>query len=323
MSNLDYLAFSAKHPEPILDPFYDKGVLVIPSTSAETNLLTKRNARLLELISAFHVVAAHDSGRDNQHLRKILDEVRYILDETPNINFSAFTQFFMVYNFAYSSYLALNEEAKIAFLDDMLRHYCEERHSIYLSHGYSNTILQVMSDNYSHKRNSKASINKMLSVLRPHGFVKLTTPDFSSSGRVYFLPDKGDRALFESFRQHFAVAMRSAAVEQGKLPDMVLGFGGNWFIVELKNIKGAGGGQDKQLTEIINFIRYSEKNPNLHYLVFLDGEYANRLFSHRTPKIRKQFEDIQLCLKRNSKNYFVNTAGFVKLLSDNCPTGDE
>lgn len=316
MTNLEYFTISAEHPEPTIDPFYNKGVMVIPSTASESNLLTERNARLLELVSAFHVLDAKNADPNNLQIRAILDEVRSILDETPNINFSAFTQFFMVYNFAYSSYLTLGGDEKISFLKEILRHYCEERHPVYLSHGYSNSILQVMSDNYSHKRNSKASINKMLAMLEPLGFGKLTEPVFIDDGKVYFLPDKGDRDLFNAFRQRYSVAMRSAATEQGKLPDMVFSVDGEWFIVEMKNIKGSGGGQDKQMTEVINFVRYSEKNPSIHYLVFLDGEYANRLFAHQSPKIQRQFEDVSACLKKNPKNYFVNTAGFRKLLSD-------
>lgn len=316
MNNLDYFAFSAEHPEPTIDPFYNKGVMVIPPTASESNLLTERNARLLELVSAFHILDETKSDADNPHLRKILEEVRSILDETPNINFTAFTQFFMVYNFAYSSYLALGRNEKLAFLDEMLRHYCEERHPVYLSHGYSNSILQVMSDNYSHKRNSKASINKMLSILEPLGFSKLEALNSMNGGKVYFLPDKGDSDLFAEFRKRHSVAMRSASIEQGKLPDMVFGITGEWFIVEMKNIKGSGGGQDKQMTEVINFIRYSEKDPSIHYLVFLDGEYANRLFSRPSPKIQRQHDDIRGCLKKNPGNYFVNTEGFRQFLSN-------
>ena len=173
-----------------------------------------------------------------------------------------------------------------------------------------------MSDNYSHKRNSKASINKILSMLEPFGFKKLSEPVFTDNGKAYFLPDKGDRDLFNVFRQRYSVVMRSAATEQGKLPDMVFGLAGEWFIVEMKNIKGSGGGQDKQMTEVINFVRYSEKNPSIHYLVFLDGEYANRLFARQSPKIQRQHDDVKVCLKKNPGNYFVNTEGFRRFLSD-------
>ena len=226
MTNLDYFTFSAKHPEPLPDPFYKDGrEMVIPPTADESNPLTNRNARLLELVSAFHVLDAAKSGDVNPHVDEILDEIRDILDKTPNINFSAFTQFFLVYNISHDTYLALDPKAKTAFLKDILRRYC------------------------------------------------------AIGGRVFFLPDKGDKKLFASFRERFSVVLSSAATEQGKLPDMVLGINSEWFIVEMKNINGLGGGQDKQMTEVINFVRFSERDINVHYLVFLDGEYSNRLFS--------------------------------------------
>ena len=96
MTNLDYFTFSADHPEPILDPFYEKGVIVIPPTATEHNLLTDQNARLVELISAFHVLDSHGQGREDPNIEKILLDVRDILDNTPQINYSAFSQFFMV-----------------------------------------------------------------------------------------------------------------------------------------------------------------------------------------------------------------------------------
>ena len=40
----------------------------------------------------------------------------------------------------------------------------------------------------------------------------------------------------------------------------------------------------------------------------------NMLFRSQQPKIRRQYADIVNCLKLNPGNYFVNTAGFVKLM---------
>jgi len=327
MNNIDYFTFSAGHPEPLPDPFYkDDAEMVIPPTAVESNLLTEKNARLLELVSAFHVLDADKSKNDNPHIEAIIREVGDILSETPNINFSSVTQFFLVYNISHGTFLTLDPKTKTTFLKDILRRYCAERHSIYLSHGYSNAILQVVSDNYSHKRKSKATINKILSMLEPYGFIRLSNGNFESGRRSFFLPDKGDKELFASFRERFSIAFSSAATEQGKLPDMVLGLNGDWFIVEMKNINGSGGGQDKQMTEIINFIRFSEKDSHFHYLVFLDGEYSNRIFARqeiwpfakKKPKIQRQFDDIKDYLKKNPENYFVNTEGFRKFLSNEC-----
>lgn len=316
-NNMSYFDYSAQHPEPVVDTFYEKGLLVIPETATEMNVLVEKNNRLLTLISAFDFLKDQNTEETDTHIQAILTEIRTILDTTAHINFSALTQFFLVYSCSYSSYKSLPVEEKQKFLHQMLLRYCQERHQMYLSHGYSNSSLQILADSYSHKRNCKTSIDKVLSLFQPYPLIRCSDMEtLRGTAFVYFLPDKGDHALFEEFKNQFEIAMRSAANEQGKLPDLVFKIHDQFFICELKNIKGSGGGQDKQLTEIINFIRYSEDAPNIHYLVFLDGEYANLLFRHRQPKIRRQYNDICTLLRHNPSNFFVNTAGFSQVLTD-------
>ena len=316
MRNIDYFKFSAVHPEPLLDANYSKGVIVIPSTSSENNQLTTNNSQLIELISAFRVLRSNGASFDDPHVSKIVLDVISILDSTSHINLSAFSQFFCVYSCSYDAYKRLKKSAKVTLIREMLTHFTEERHAMYLSHGYSNAILQVVSDNYSHKRNCKTTIEKVTKLLTPFGFCRQTDCLFDTSSFRYFLPDKGDNPVFTAFTKHFSIEYRYGTTEQGKLPDMVFSIGKDWFIVEMKNIKGAGGGQDKQLVEIIKFIRFSEKNSMIHYLVFLDGDYANRLFERESPKIELQYNEILKCLRKNPGNFFLNTSGFEKFLSD-------
>src|SRR3989338_11330354 len=91
----------------------------------------------------------------------------------------------------------------------------------------------------------------------------------------------------------------------------------NIFIVEHKHMKEGGGGQDKQVNEVISFVSFSESNNKIHYISFLDGIYFN-LFTNtkylNKGKILNQLNNIKQKLKRNKQNYFVNTAGFKKLL---------
>ena len=99
------------------------------------------------------------------------------------------------------------------------------------------------------------------------------------------------------------------------MPEEPFSINGEYYIVEMKSMKGSGGGQDKQLTEVINFIRYSESNVKVHYVTYLDGEYSNLLHGGTSqPKIRCQYDDTVSCLENNPGNFFLNTAGFVKLL---------
>lgn len=315
MNNLHYFEISRNHEEPLIDPYYQKGVLVIPKTNNESNYLTINNGKLLELISAFHVLDKMGKQKDAEEIQNIVNQVVYIMSNVESINYTAFAQFFMVYNLSYSLFCSFNLEKKRAFIYEMLKKFCKERHSIYLSHGYSNSILQVMSDNYSHKRNSKSGILKVSEILRQYHvepFSQCTKPNMD----FYFLPDKGKKNLFENFLIEQQVEMKSRETEQDKLPDIVFKHENDYFIMELKSMKEGGGGQNKQIVEIANFIRYSEMNPHIHYITFLDGAYTNLIFHDNSPKLKKQREDILSSLKRNPANYFVNTAGFQSFCSD-------
>ena len=95
--------------------------------------------------------------------------------------------------------------------------------------------------------------------------------------------------------------------------------GENIFIIEHKHMKEGGGGQDKQINEVISFIGFSESNSRIHYISFLDGIYfnlfANKKYLHKG-KILNQLSNIKINLKRNKQNYFVNTSGFKKFLKE-------
>ena len=157
-TNIEYFEYSKNHPEALLDPFYAKSMVVIPSTKEEKNLLTENNEKMIKLITAFSVLDDYKKDENDETVQQIVDDIINILNNTPNINYSAFTQFFMVYNSTYSIYQSLKNDQKKKLVYEMLKKYCNERHEMYTSHGYSNAILQVMCDNYSHKRNSKSGI---------------------------------------------------------------------------------------------------------------------------------------------------------------------
>lgn len=317
MTNLELFQYSSEHPEPIIDPYYNRDKQVIPETVELTNPLVEKNSKLIELISVFCYLIEHGKNKECSDVCTLIDEVIKILTQTDGINLSPFSQFFMVYNSSYSSFINYTNAEQREFVYEMLKLYGEKRHKLYLSHGYTNSILQVVCDNYSHKRNSKTTIIKICDILERVGFVHRPAGEDQLTNRFYFLPDKGDKNTFLIFKQQHNVVMESARNEQDKLPDMVFFIDGEYFIMEMKSMKGSGGGQDKQLTEVINFIRYAENDAHIHYVSYLDGEYSNLLHSTTTqPKIRKQYNDVITCLQKHSGNYFLNTAGFEKFIRD-------
>jgi len=61
-----------------------------------------------------------------------------------------------------------------------------------------------------------------------------------------------------------------------------------------------------------------ETNPNISYISFLDGSYSNILLSDGKAgdKLKTQRKEIKKYLKKNPKNYWLNTVGFKDLFSD-------
>ena len=261
MTNQELFDYSGLNPEPIIDPYYNKGSVVITPTAKEKNALMLGNERLIELITVFNYLVNSGKPKDDAEVQAVIAKTMKVLDDVDGINFSAFSQFFMVYNSAHSSYLNYTEMEKREFVYQMLCLFCKERHPLYMSHGYTNSILQVVSDNYSHKRNSKTSIVKILDKMKPYSFKRLLNEDFERSKDFYLLPDKGDSALFKKFKESYSVEMVSAKSEQDKLPDMLFKFKEQFYIMEMKTMKGSGGGQSvKDLGSVLGVFGSQQLN---------------------------------------------------------------
>ncbi len=317
LTNKYYYDYSKNHPEKLFDPYYAKNKVIIPTRIEEKNNLTKNNEKLIDLITAFQVALSMGKHKESESIKEIIKAIEEILDNTENINYSSFCQFFMVYNASYSAYEDLPKKEKYDFLFEILVLYCKERHGIYKSHGYTNSILQVVCDNYSHKRNSKTSIIKFEDLLKP--YISYNLNDESrvvSDDDYYFLPDKTGKKCFMRMLSALNLKMESRNIEQGKVPDIVFKHKGHYYIFELKMMKGSGGGQNKQAVEFAYFIKFSEQNEKVHYGVLLDSLYSNDLFYSDQPKIVEQRKDVIDALKMNPNNFFINTAGAELLLND-------
>lgn len=317
-TNIELYDYSKANPENIIDPCYAKNMVVIPATSEEHNQLTKNNNILISLITTYcSLVKCYKKDNNDEIVQKIILDIIDILDNTPYINYSAFSQFFMVYNSTYSIYKGLKLEEKKSFVYQMLMKYCEERHEMYLSHGYTNSILQVMADNYSHKRNGKSGIDKVLTILAPYKLNRLKANHYlETQDDYYFLPDKGDKLIFEYMLKQLGLEMKSRDIEHNKLPDIVFKHNNHYCICELKTMKESGGGQNKQMVEMTYFIKFSERNKNVHYITFLDSIYSNTIFLDESPKITSQRNDIKKALNENPGNYFLNTEGFIEFVKE-------
>jgi len=323
IDNLVLFNDSLNNPEPLVDDFYvKKGELIISKDYKKANKLMEVNRDLINNITAFEV--AQKNGNLVMQNQIIIDIQKFM--NTKDINYTEFASFWAIIDVSYSEYRALTNSEQLIFLKQAIKKYLNMRHNLYLDYGYSITTLQVGKDAKSHKSSGQLGINKCAFLLEKFNFKRLddlNLNDFNSKDNIYIFTDKSGKKLFKSIISNYNLEFLWSVGRQNKMPDILFKKNSDFFIVEHKHMKEGGGGQDKQVTEIINFIDYNEKikTINIHYITFLDGLYFNlfsKINSGTDTKVKNQLLKIKSTLKNNPQNFFVNTYGFVKLLESIC-----
>jgi hypothetical protein len=320
INNIELFEFCLQNKEPVLDENYFKySDLIISNKAQKPTLLMKNNFELLEAISAFSFAKKNNScDMAKAAIEKILE-----LTKSKNINYSEFVSFWPTMDLSHSIFLKLSAEQQKQTIKQIIEKYLDSRHQIYSSHGYSCTTLQVGKDAKAHKENGSLGIQKVSKILKEFGFENCnpeSLSDFISGAEKKFLEsDKKGKKLFKELLLHYEIKFTWSETKEEKMPDLLIKNKNQIFIVEHKHVKEGGGGQDKQINEIITFIELSENQPNIHYISFLDGTYFNLLIDQKSLKAKKilnQAKKILSNLKNNPKNYFVNTSGFKKLFQE-------
>lgn len=315
-TNLEIFDACLEHPEPLIDPFYCLDELIISSSAERTpTSLMVNNAELRDRITAASV--ALSDGDENAYLAQI-NRIQPLL-ETKNINFSEFTSFFPALDVSYSIYCKLSKTQKAEFLAKAVRIYIEKRHLTYMSHGYCATTLQVRKDFEKHKTGGSAANRKVELLLLEHGYTPFRGSIFSAARKSYVLGDEANLAerIQTELRALFGLEFLWRNEHQDKNIDLYfVDPHGKIRICEFKHMKESGGGQDKQVAELISLIRHAESHPLLGYIAFLDGIYFNAFRNPAAAKTREQVRQIRHHLQQNPSNYFVNTFGLRALLEE-------
>ena len=280
-------------------------------TKEEKNELIRRNEKLIDLITTYKTIG--DKLTPDQENAIIAEIIDLMFNTKEKMNYTAFSQYFMVCDLSYSVLQNENLKQKHEIIREILKEYVADRHSTYSSHGYSNIVLQVMSDNYSHKRNCSSGLEKVEKQL-----IKVGINGYKSGAPLesdfYLLPDK-DEKEFRRILSTKKIVFEWSKVKQNKLPDIYLQYKNKIYIIEHKHMKEGGGGQSKQDTEIADFVKLTEER--VSYITYLDGPYFNKLISpseYRKESILKK--DVVSHLQNNPNNYFLNTAGFERFLKE-------
>ncbi len=317
INNIKLFEISIKNKEPYVDKYYVKSNKpIITDDSKKLNKLMKANADILDNISAYKIaVDSNNVEMQNTTLKNIISALT-----TTGINFSEFTSYWAVKDMSYSVYknTLKTESLKMEFLKNMIPEFIKDRHLLYKIHGYSFSTLQVVNDSKAHKGNGSAGNIKITELFEKYGFSHFNSNDiseFNKKDKIFIYPDKTDKILFKKILEEYKIDFDWSKNHENKQTDFLFKIDNKIFIMEHKHMKESGGGQDKQMSEIINFISY--KDNGVCYVSFLDGVYFNVIAdeSFTNGKPFEQRRSIIQNLTNNKQNYFVNTNGFIELMN--------
>ena len=175
--------------------------------------------------------------------------------------------------------------------------------------------IQAVLDSNSSRKKGKCGEIKLIAMLKGFGFNEIETwDDFLNKKKCVLQFSK--KINMKYVREKLNVKIRTK--KQNKKLDLIVKSGKRIFLLEAKHLNTSGGGQDKQIAELIEILNLKEKNKDISYVVFLDGNYSNVLLDIKKcgDKLKTQRQEIKKYLRKNSNNYWLNTSGFRALFGD-------
>ncbi|RUM50629.1 MAG: hypothetical protein DSY47_01270 [Hydrogenothermus sp.] len=290
-----YFEYSLKNLDDFPDSYYTNDVIIVDPKKSKKFLEKVNNLR--ELITTYCCLK---NNNINNGIDEIISKIEEILVSVKNINYTEFVAYWKSLDVQYGTFLELSNKNNL--LKILLDKFCERRRSLYEKFGYTNVSIQALYDSGSSRSKGSKFKSKILDIVRNI----LNT-------KVIFIGKNN----WKEIKKELNIKYDFGRNHQNKIPDFYIVYNNHHIVGEAKHIHNKGGAQDKQVGELIDFIKQKEKYKNVHYLSFIDGLYLHH-FVHKnlSEKIKRQKKDIEEVLKINPNNFFVNTKGFIKLLED-------
>ncbi len=298
LNNLDYFNISKNNLEPHLDEFY-----IFINKHPEINQYLYNTNKIKNILITIKTLE-----HNNEEIR-IID--KYYEELCKNINkYSNTNEFSCFVNACDNSIDSIKDEIEI--LKIIVEKYFENR---VLNEFTPIEWIQALIDNNSSRKKGKCGEDKLSSILENIGFKRTASLDDLKEKKFSFLRFSSKINL-KIIRKEFGLEIKTRT--QNKNLDLIIKSDKKIFLCEAKHINTSGGGQDKQISELIELLNIKENNKNIHIISFLDGKYSNKILddSITIPKILTQRNQIKEFLKNNPNNFWLNTAGFKKLFSN-------
>lgn len=309
--NLEILLYSTKHPEDILKKEYNHFYWHLKEGSETADEYVKIANNIRKIIEQIKKQSKGVNTRRKDLIIKLDENI------CGKSNCSPFCMFFSVYDITLSVYRKLTNKERYDILEELLNLFFKNR-KLYQKIDKS-TVMGII-DKGSSRRQGNAGEMKLKYLLEKKLKFALNDKYKQISNNEFCFISNGN---WHGIKKILGIRYNIA---ENKRPDVLVKFNTEYFIIEAKHIKESGGSQDKQINELIKMISLNE---GVHYLAFLDGIYANAILTekkileytnNRTREINSQATKIEnqtfkifRNIADNPNNYFVNTAGFIKI----------
>lgn len=310
ISNKELLKYCLDNPSGLLDDNFkiDRELVIIPRTSLEENELTRATKKLIALFTTMDTLnKVNDHSKDITLANNILD----ILKTTENIHFFPFNFYCQTQGVTKDNFFRLEFNEQLQLIKD----YIDDRHEMYMDHGYTNTIYQTTCDSYAHKRQGDTGTRKIRTQAENHGIRHV---DYGNDN-YYLNPDKGDSAKFKSILNALNINYPYYINHNSKMPDLFMKINNNYVIVEHKHMTAGGGHQNSVIVDIMDFI--NEEDNNVYYVSYIDGTAFQEFFGlnynlNSDDKYNLTNSNLNTIFESKKRSYVLNTAGFDKLIEE-------
>ena len=294
-NNLHYFKISQKNPEKILDSFY---------------VFDKKHPQLQKYIDNTkeikNILITIQTLQKKNEDRKVIS--KYLLELSKTLGrFSNCSEFACFIN-ACDSFLDFAKK-DMPLLKNITQRYFDKR---VLNESVPEEWIQAILDSNSSRKKGKCGEKKLLHILIKNGFLEVRKwEDLFKKQKCVAKFSK----IFNVKNVRKNLDIKLAAKKQNKKLDLIIKLNSKIFLCEAKHLNTSGGGQDKQIAELIEIISLKEKKKNIFYIAFLDGSYSNILLSDANggDKLTTQRGEIKKYLLHNQNNFWVNTVGFETL----------
>lgn len=307
MDNLKLIDYCIGHPEGFLDTNY-----MFPEKHKDLDLYVEKGKEVKNKLIAIKQI--QNKKNSDQIIDQIFDDLQKILKKYAN-----YSEFGCFINACDSKIEEVCKDLNLLKLITDL--YLEKRD---INDITPSEWVQAIIDKGSSRRKGNAGENKLAQILTKRGFIKAQDiNEFNKKPKAFSFFSKSKNGNFSIKNIKTNLGVKLGVKNQGKCLDLVIKKNSDIYFLEAKHMSTSGGGQNKQMVEIIDLIRTCPPKEEYHFVAFLDGIYFNAIFEpektikdkKQKNKTYKQQRDIMNSLKRNKTNYFINTAGFTKLFS--------